>query len=245
MRAEDFNDSTRPPSLGLLLAESRVAWEAVRFLRQARRLDQLPRGDGHAVLLIPGFGADERWMRPLRTALSRLGYDAQDWGLGRNLGMRSTIRAALAEKLASMASASRSKVSIIGWSLGGVFARELARARPDQVRNVITLGSPINRRPDANNMMALFRLANAGRASRVDREGFERRRVAPPVPCTAIYSRRDGIVAWQACMEEPAVNTRNVEVRGSHFGLVVNVEVLAVVARVLALAHEKTLSDRR
>lgn len=244
MRPDSFDDSTRAPSLGLLLAESRVAWEAVRFLREARRLDHLPRGDGHPVLLIPGFGADERLMRPLRTALSRLGYDAKDWGLGRNLGMRSTIRTALAERLASMASSSGRKVSIIGWSLGGVFARELARATPERVRGVITLGSPINRRPDANNMMTLVRLANGGRAPRIDREGFERRRIAPPVPCTAIYSRGDGIVAWEACMEEPASNTRNVEVRGSHFGLVVNLEVLAVIARVLSEDPEK-LSDGR
>jgi hypothetical protein len=244
MRTDPFDDPTRPPSLGLLLAESRVAFEAVRFLRAARRLDHLPRGDGHAVLLIPGFGADERLMRPLRTALLRLGYAAEDWGLGRNLGMRPAIRTVLAGKFESMATMSGRKVSIIGWSLGGVFARELARATPHQVRGVITLGSPINRRPDANNMMKLFRLANGGRAPRLDREGFERRRVAPPVPCTAIYSRGDGIVAWEACMEEAASNTRNVEVRGSHFGLVVNLEVLSVVARVLASDADE-LSDRR
>ena len=244
MRPDPFDDPTRAPSLGLLLAESRVAWEAVRFLRGARRLDHLPGGDGHPVLMIPGFGADERLMRPLRTAISRLGYHAEDWGLGRNLGMRSPIRTALAEKLASMAATSAKKVSIVGWSLGGVFARELARATPEHVRQVITLGSPINRRPDANNMMTIVRLANGGRAPRIDREGFERRRVAPPVPCTAIYSRGDGIVAWEACMEELASNTRNIEVRGSHFGLVVNLEVLAVIACVLQEDSEK-LSDRR
>jgi hypothetical protein len=245
MRSDVFDDPTRPPSLALLLAESRVAWEALRFRRAARRLDHLPRGDGHGVLLIPGFGADARWMRPLSTALRQIGYAPQDWGLGRNLGMNPVIRAALKERLESMASTSGRKVSIVGWSLGGVFARELARARPEQVQNVITLGSPINRRPDANNMMALFRLANGGRASRVDREGFERRRIAPPVPCTAIYSRGDGIVAWEACMEEPAANTRNVEVRGSHCGMVVNSEVLCVIARVLAATQSERLSDGR
>jgi len=234
MRSDPFDDPTRPPSLGLFLAEARVASEIVSFLRGARRLDHLPAGDGHPVLFIPGFGADEKLMRPLRSAVSRLGYAAHDWGQGRNLGMRSEIRNALAEKLESIASSSGRKVSIVGWSLGGVFARELARAMSQHVRGVITLGSPINRRPDANNMMTLFRFANGGRAPRVDREGFEKRRIAPPVPCTAIYSRRDGIVAWEACMEEPASNTRNVEVRGSHFGLVVNLEVLAVIARVLA-----------
>jgi len=245
MSLSTFDDPTRAPSIGLLLAESRVAWEAVRFLGAARRLDHLPRGDGHPVLLIPGFGADARWMRPLGTALSRLGYAPQDWGLGRNLGMRSSVRTALAAKLASMATSSERKVSIIGWSLGGLFARELARTTPDHVRCVITLGSPINRRPDANNIMPLVRLANGGRAPRLDREGFERRRIAPPVPCMAIYSRRDGIVAWETCMEEPAPNTRNVEVRGSHLGLVLNLEVLGVVARVLPHRGDEKLSDGR
>jgi pimeloyl-ACP methyl ester carboxylesterase len=245
MRADPFDDPTRPPPLRLLLAESRVAWEALRFVRGSRRTGHLPRGDGHAVLLIPGFGADERWLRLLRSALVRLGYRAEDWGLGRNLGMRRAIGNALGEKLGSMASSSGRKVSIIGWSLGGVFARELARSMPDRVREVITLGSPINRRPDANNMMTLFRLANGGRAPRIDREGFERRRIAPPVPCTAIYSREDGIVAWEACLEAPAPNTRNVEVRGSHSGLVFNLGVLEVVARVLAHSTSEKLSDGR
>lgn len=244
MPSDPFDDSTPPPSLRLLMAESRVAWEAIRFLRGARHLEHLPRGDGHAILLVPGFGADERLMRPLCGALLRLGYAAEDWGQGRNLGMRPAIRTALAEKLETMASRSRRKVSLVGWSLGGTFARELARKMPEQVRGVITLGSPINRRPDANNMMALFRLANGGCAPRMDHEGFQRRRVAPPVPCTAIYSRTDGIVAWQACLEESAPNTRNIEVRGSHLGLVVNLEVLAVLAHLLAQDPER-LSDRR
>ena len=239
-----FDDDTRAPSLALLAREARVPIEIVRFLVGTRRLDDLPSGDGHPVLLIPGFGADELLMRPLRRALARLGYAAEDWGQGRNLGMRPGIKQELARKLDSTAKRSGSKVTLIGWSLGGVFARELARAKPEQVRRVISLGSPINRRPDANNMMPLFRLVNGGRAPKLDREGFERRTVAPPVPCAAIYSRSDGIVAWEACMEQIAPNTQNIEVRGSHFGLVVNREVLAAIARVMAVDAKK-LSDGR
>lgn len=241
---DTFDDETRAPSLGLLAREARVPLEILRFLVSTRRLDDLPSGDGHPVLLIPGFGADEFLMRPVRRALTRLGYAAEDWGQGRNLGMRPTIKQELARKLESMAKRSGREVTLIGWSLGGVFARELARARPDQVRRVICLGSPINRRPDANNMMPLFRLVNGGRAPKLDHEGFERRKIAPPVPCAAIYSRTDGIVAWEACMEESAANTQNIEVGGSHFGLVVNREVLSAVARLLP-DDSKKLSDRR
>ena len=95
------------------------------------------------------------------------------------------------------------------------------------------LGSPINGEPDANNMMPLFRLANRGRPVRLDREGFEKRKRAPPVPCVAVHTRSDGIVAWQACCEERAGNTRNVEVRGTHLGLVFNRQVMRVIAEYL------------
>lgn len=238
------DDETRPPSLGLLIREARVPFEALRFAIGVRRLRGLPEGDGHPVLLIPGFGADEFLMRPLRSTLVRLGYAAEDWGQGRNLGMPPAIKQELARKLDSMFKRSGRKLTLIGWSLGGVFARELARAKPEQVRRVISLGSPINRRPDANNMMPLFRLANGGRAPKLDRESFDRRKIAPPVPCAAIYSRSDGIVAWQACLEEIAANTQNIEVSGSHLGLVVNREVLVALAQLMA-DDTKKLSDGR
>ena len=231
MSDNQFDDPTRAPGLHLLALEARAPFELLRFLLRARRLKDLPAGDGHAVLLIPGFGADEIAMRPLERALVRLGYAAQDWGHGRNLGMRAEIRQGLAKALESLFKRDDRKVTLIGWSLGGVFARELARSHPEYVRRVISLGSPINRRPDANNMMPLFRLVNRGRAPKLDRAGFGRRIVAPPVPCTAIYTRTDGIVAWQASLENEAPNTENIEVHGSHFGLPMNLEVFRAIAR--------------
>lgn len=234
MRSDEFDDPTRAPAFGLLVQEVRAPLEMLRFAFGSRSLDGLPKGDGHPVLLVPGFGADGSAMRPLCNALRRLGYHVEDWGQGRNLGMRPQVKLELAQKLDSLHKRHASKVTLIGWSLGGVFVRELARAYPDAVRRVISMGSPINRRPDANNMMPLFRLANRGRLPRLDRAGFERRIVAPPVPCTAIYSRSDGIVAWQASIEENAPNTENIEVRGSHLGLAWNLDVLRVIAGRLA-----------
>lgn len=234
MSSQDFDDPTRAPPLGLLLRELWAPLEMLRFQFNAGFLRELPRGDGHPVLLVPGFGLDELAMRPLRRALVSLGYRAEDWGQGRNLGMRPQIKQALAHRLDSLHKRHASKVSLIGWSLGGVFVRELARANPDAVRRVISLGSPINRRPDANNMMPLFRLANRGRLPKLDPEGFARRVVAPPVPCTAIYTRSDGIVAWQASLEQVSPHTENIEVRGTHLGLAMNLEVLRVIAERLA-----------
>jgi pimeloyl-ACP methyl ester carboxylesterase len=125
------------------------------------------------------------------------------------------------------------KVSVIGWSLGGVYARELARHAPQLVRRVITLGSPINGHPHANNADALYQRVN-GVNPPVDWEAFNRRRVPPAVPCTAVYSKTDGIVAWRCSLEDAAPNTENVEVYGSHLGLGVNPQVLRVIAERLA-----------
>lgn len=233
----------KAPALHLLAREARVAAELPLFLLRSRSLRGLPRGDGHTVMIVPGFGADDLATLPLQRALRELGYDARGWGLGRNMGMRPQIKTALNEQLKRLHSQQDSPVSLIGWSLGGVFVREMARYQPELVRNVFTLGSPINGEPDANNMMLMFRIANRGKPVNVDRAGFERRRIAPPVPCTAIYSKTDGIVAWRCCLEEPADNTENVEVGGSHFGLVYNLDVVRAIAEKLAISRGNTSPD--
>ncbi|HUS23358.1 MAG TPA: alpha/beta fold hydrolase [Candidatus Binatia bacterium] len=225
----------RAPSPLLLIAETRAYAEYLRFLAvRAKLLRELPRGDGHAVLVIPGFGTRDHSTRPLREMLRALGYDARGWGQGRNLGMRGGIRDALRTLIRQLHEREGRKVSLVGWSLGGVFARELARAAPECVRRVFTLGSPFNGHPNANNVYALWKIMNRGAAAKLDWDGFQRRRTPPPVPCTAIHSKNDGIVAWRCSVEEQAPNTENVEVRGSHFGLGYNPEVIRVIADRLA-----------
>ncbi len=221
-----------PPSPLLLMLEGRAFAEYGALLLSWPLLHRLPRGDGHSVLVLPGFGGSDLSTRPLRRALARLGYDVHGWGQGRNLGMRRTVRAALEQRFEELYRA-RGKLTLIGWSLGGIYAREMARGAPERVRRVITLGSPFNHHPRANNADRLYRWVNGG-GEEIDWEGFERRRVPPPVPCTAIYSKSDGIVDWRCAMEDPAPNTENVEVRGSHTGLGVNVQVLRVIAERLA-----------
>ncbi len=221
-----------PPSPLLLLLEGRALAEYGVMLLSWPLLGRLPRGDGHSVLVLPGFGASDVSTAPLRRALARLGYDVHGWGLERNLGMSRALRAELDQRFEQLFR-SRGRLSLIGWSLGGVYAREMARAAPQSVRRVITLGSPFNHHPRANNADRLYRMINGG-SEEIDWEGFERRRVPPPVPCTAIYSKSDGIVDWRCSMEEPAPNTENVEVRGSHLGLGVNVQALRAIAERLA-----------
>ncbi len=227
-----------PPSKWLLLLEGRALAEYASLLLSWPLIRTLPRGDGHPVLVIPGFGATDSSTRPLRRVLRRLGYAAYGWELGRNLGMKAGTREALRAALLRLHEKNGAKVSLIGWSLGGVFVREMARHQPEHVRRVITLGSPINIRPDATNVDAMFRHFNPGYTP--DLEGFKRRCQAPPVPCTAVYSKTDGVVAWQTSMENPAPNTENVEVSGSHFGLGCNLRVIRVIAERLAQPVQET-----
>ncbi|MCC6622734.1 MAG: alpha/beta fold hydrolase [Deltaproteobacteria bacterium] len=233
--------------------EARVLAELPRFLLATRRLDHLPRGDGHAVVVVPGWGLDDTPTLPMRLALGRLGYAVHGWGLGRNVGAgrRAELAARFDRRLAELHDIHGGPVSLVGWSLGGVVAREAARRQPRVVRRVVSLGSPINGDPAANNVTTFLRLIGRDRASRagsasrdaaslagsasrdaasLDRKRFEERRAPPPVACIAVHTKTDGVVAWRCSLEEPAPHTDNVEVRGSHAGLIVNVEVLAVLA---------------
>src|ERR1700757_210647 len=132
----------RPPGLGLLLAEARGIFEFNASLLLSPVLMLAPRGDGHPVLTLPGFLASDLSMAPMRRYLRELGYDAYAWKMGRNIGGVSRTRAALRDRLAEIHANTGRKVSIVGWSLGGVYARDLALHAPDQVRCVVTLGSP-------------------------------------------------------------------------------------------------------
>lgn len=221
-----------PPSPLLLLLEGRAFAEYGTLLLSWPLLRRLPRGDGHSVMVLPGFGGSDLSTRPLRRALTRLGYDAHGWGQGRNLGLPRSTRAALTQRFEQI-HRERGRLTLIGWSLGGIYAREMARAAPERVRRVITLGSPFNHHPRANNADRLYRWVNGG-GDPIDWEGFERRRMSPPVPCTAIYTKTDGIVHWRCAMEDEAPNTENVEVGGSHTGLGFNVQVLRAIAERLA-----------
>jgi pimeloyl-ACP methyl ester carboxylesterase len=185
--------------------EARAAPELASFAVSAGPLLAVsPRGDGHAVLVLPGLGGGDPSTAPLRWFLDRLGYRTLGWGLGVNRGFGRHVTNGLDELLA--AAHERGPVSLVGWSLGGVHAVDLARRRPDAVRSIITLGSPlVVRRP-------------------------------PPasIPTTSIYSRTDAIVPWHAAQLAPGRVHENVEVRGSHLGLGHNPTVALIVADRLA-----------
>jgi pimeloyl-ACP methyl ester carboxylesterase len=224
----------QPPGLGLLLAEVRGIFEFNASLLLSPLLLRAPKGDGHPVLALPGFLASDLSMAPMRRYLKELGYDAYAWNNGRNVGGVLRMRSALRDRLAAIHAATGRKVSIIGWSLGGVYARDLALQAPDMVRSVVTLGSPFANDIRATNATRLYE-ALSGEA--VEDNADLRTALAGdlPVPTTSIYSRTDGVVNWRTCLLRPSDTAENIEVYlASHIGLGVNAAALWAVADRLA-----------
>jgi pimeloyl-ACP methyl ester carboxylesterase len=208
------------PALPLYLSEpGRAVADYGLYLAARPLLPRLPRGDGHPVLVLPGLLADDVSTRALRGVLRRLDYRVHGWRLGRNIGPTAVCVNGLRDRLDYLHGRYRRPVTLIGWSLGGIFARDLARRSPDSVRQVITLGSP-------------FRIARHSqtRASKVfhryshlhveHRElPLEHDAIPLTVPATSIYSPFDGIVHWQTCLDTPGERCENIAVMASHLGL--------------------------
>jgi pimeloyl-ACP methyl ester carboxylesterase len=211
----------------LALEWPRAVAEATTLPAAWPLLSSVLRGDGHPVLVLPGYWAGDGSTAVLRRYLRALGYRTHRWGLGQNLGLEDGVGGRLLARLDSLHERYGRAVSLVGWSLGGVYARELAKLSPARVRQVVTLGSPfgMERRADGAGWLAgvVFGSAQGSRP-----EG----RIAdpPPVPVTAIVSRSDAIAGFHACREAPAAQAENIEVLGSHIGLGVNPLVLFAIA---------------
>jgi pimeloyl-ACP methyl ester carboxylesterase len=223
----------RAPGALRLALETRMPWELWSSLVALPLLHSQPRGDGHAVLVFPGLAATDLSTAPLRRYLRGQGYDARSWDLGRNLGPGNGVLEACHAKIRELRKETGRKVTVIGWSLGGIYARETAKLASGDVRQVITLGTPFAGPPKATNAWQVYEMASGeqieARAAHYDLK------TAPPVPTTSIYSRTDGIVAWQCSVQAPGKGqTENIEVDASHIGLGVNPAVLYAIADRLA-----------
>jgi pimeloyl-ACP methyl ester carboxylesterase len=230
----------RPPSLLLAFVEGQRALAELMSLPLASPLLRMaPRGDGHPVMVLPGFLAGGGTTVPLRRFLKSKGYTPFCWKLGRNLGPKAIGPQGelLAHRLQTVHRKMGRKVSLIGWSLGGVMAREIAKQHPDIVRQVITLGSPFGGNPRASYAFNIYRAVTGHEIDpEAMAEEFEALRLPPPgIPTTAIYSKTDGVVAWQNCVEQRSPLTDNIEVYASHCGLGVNPAVYFALADRLAM----------
>ena len=232
---EEFDVAARPPSRFWALAEGRAMFELGAFYLARPFLSQLPKGDGHAVKVLPGFMATNTSTAPMRRLLQDLGYDAHGWDSGRNIRVDNALIARLEAQLMRLNDESGGKVSFVGWSLGGVLARELAKLHPDRVRLVISLGSPISDDRGHTNARRLFELLN-GKEPEPLRDGrFMGLDEAPPVPTTSILTKTDGVVHWRGSVQKPTrTPSENIEVYASHLGLGVNPSVMIAIADRLA-----------
>jgi hypothetical protein len=224
----------RPPSRTLMFLEGRAIPELGAFLGALPLLSLAPRGDGHPVLVLPGLVASDTSTRPLRSFLKSRGYAVSGWRQGRNLGPREGVQHAMVDLVHELSDTQGRKISLIGWSLGGVYARQLAKMMPDRVRSVITLGSPFAGNPKATNAWRVYEMASGRRADEQDPRFGGSVSTTPPVPTTAIFSRTDGICAWQGCMEKPSAHSENIEVESSHCGMGHHPAVVYAVADRLA-----------
>ena len=229
--------SLRPPSLWTMALEARAPVELWATVLSLPLLAKLPKGDGQPVLVFPGLLAGDSTTLLLRAFLKHLGYVPFGWKQGINIGPRHGVLAGCRERIDEIHSEYGRKVSLIGWSLGGLYAREMAKLMPRTVRQVITLGSPFAGNPQATHAWRIFEYFSGHSAT--DPNLLERLRTAPPVPTTSIYSKTDGVVAWQCSVQAPAKQSENIEVSASHLGLGMNPLALFALADRLAQPQDK------
>jgi len=226
--------TVEPPSLALLAAEGRGFLDIPALLAVAAPLlATAPRGQRHPVMVLPGLGADDRSTLAIRSFLEFLGYQVHGWGRGRNVRAPDADLSAVAARVIELEKQGGSKVSLVGWSRGGIIAREVARQIPPAVRMVITLGSPFAA-PGASNVRAIWRLLTGQKYEPPTAERISRLAQPIPVPTTSIYTRTDGVVAWRACLEQEGGERENVEVNTTHIGLGFHAPALWVIADRLA-----------
>jgi pimeloyl-ACP methyl ester carboxylesterase len=216
----------------LLMMEARAPWEYAAMLAATPWLARLPVGDGHPVIVFPGLGASDLTTITLRNFLRSRGYTPTPWMQGLNLGPREGVLDNCRALVREVAARHREKISFVGWSLGGIYAREMAKEFPEHARCVVTLGTPFTGPARATNAWRFYELVSG---QKTDNAALRKQiAVAPDCPTTSIYSKTDGIVAWKCSLNPPSARSENIEVQASHVGMGMNPIALYAVADRLA-----------
>lgn len=226
-------DELQEPNPLHVIREARGLVELPRLLLRFPELARQPRGHGRPVLILPGYGAGDGSTAILKTYLKLLGYRARGWGLGRNTGTVEELLPRILKRVASLARRGNQKVHLIGWSFGGYLARELARERADLIEQVITLGTPVIGGPKYTVVARSFRRRGID-LDAIAAEIELRNQMLMQTRVIAIYSRRDAIVAWQACIDRNAANVEHIEVLTTHIGFGFCPDVYKIIAQRLA-----------
>ena len=231
------------PSLRDFVGEGLAALGQMRLSPRRVHLGPVPLGDGHPVIVMPAFLCSDAMNRGFREWLSALGYAVEGWGAGVNIGPTAAAIAAVGARLRRSTDASGRKASLVGVSLGGVLARVLANAHPDRVRRVITVCSPF-RLPTASPLEPFYRALAVLHSGEHLHQMLEHLTAPPPVPTTAIYAPRDGVVAWRSCIDLPGPDRENVRIDGAHHTTILaKPKNLRVIAERLALPEPSAASD--
>jgi hypothetical protein len=222
-----------PPPLWKAAGEMRVLLDIGKSALRRRRPRR--RAHGEPVLVVPGFGTSDLATILLRQHLDAAGFDVHTWDLGINRGPRGDVMRRLSTRIRSIARRTRQRVRIVGWSLGGLMARVLAGRLPQHVGRVVALGSPLTADPESSHLSRVYGwlggLALDGRVVKsMLREGAK-------APVTSIFSRNDGVVAWEASAGAPGA-CRLLEVEATHLGLMVDPEIHEIISREVARAPE-------
>jgi len=243
MTSATFN----PPSTLNLLLEGRAIHEFGAFLGALPLLGLAAKGDGHPVIVFPGLLASDSSTKPLRIFLESRNFNVCGWGLGRNRGLRDGdgLQEQMLDLIERQHLQHGRKVSLVGWSLGGIYARQLAKLVSDKVRCVVTLGSPFAGSPKSTNAWRAYEWASGQSVDKAPPDFAASLVDPPPVPTTAIYSRSDGICAWQGCVEQSGSASESIEVYSSHCGMGFNPLVLYALSDRLAQPEQNWQPFRR
>ncbi len=223
------------PSLLLFITEGlRSVYDRASSIKFRNEFQPQVKGDGHPVLVIPGFLAGELSTKPLRDFVNKMGYTSYDWKLGRNYGRIEDVETMITQ-VEKLQESHGQKVSLIGWSLGGIYCREIAKRKPRKIRQIITLASPFKGLNKANYAKWAYRLLNGKHADEIDPDLLASIPRPAPIPTTAIYSKKDGIVPWALCIEDEKNDLhQNIEVDSAHLGMGFDKEVLELIAHLLS-----------
>lgn len=225
----------KPPSKLNTLKELRAPFEWLYTTVNRKSLKQLPHGDQRTVILVPGYGASEWSMRPLKKFLQSINYRVFDWGHGRNRGHVAHDTDLLSTTVETIRNNHQQQpVTLIGWSLGGVLAREVARLTPESVSEVITMGTPLVGGPKYTLVANKYAKSMAMDLDQYEAEIHAINTQGIQQPLTVIYSKSDGVVGWRAAVDHYNKQAKNIAVNGSHLGMGVNLSVWKIIAETLA-----------
>lgn len=219
-----------PKHAGLFL-EGRVFIEFKNYFKCLPELENNYLGNGDTVLVFPGFLVGDIGTLLMRNFLNDIGFNAKPWKLGINRGPTRKVLVGVRDRIKELTDIAGEKISMVGWSLGGIYAREEAKENPDHIKLIITLGTPFAKGLNTQTVGGYFKNAGIDGLNSLTSKKINQLHVSPPQPYTSIYSKRDKVINWTTCVDNNYKDRKeSIEVDSSHFGLCHNCSSLEIIA---------------